>query len=238
MKKEDLDSKKLSGNIAVVFDVLLATSTITAVLQEGANEVIPVFNWEEALEQSRAFSTDSIILAGEKEGETIEGFIAPYPSLLRNQVQGKTVFLSTTNGTVAIRKSQTAKKMYIASLLNCQAVSEMLVQKHQNETIVLICSGSRGQFCIEDFYGVGYMIHCLLEKLQADLTDSALAAHLFYKQYENDGYEILRNSKIGNMLVEYDFGHEITFVSKKSVYDIVPIWQDGKMVLKDSHLQR
>jgi 2-phosphosulfolactate phosphatase len=112
LKKEELIEEKLEGKIAVVFDILLATSTITTVLHEGAKAVIPVMDGKEALHTASAFSKEEIVLVGEYQGKTIEGFLDPNPSSLKESIPDKTVILSTTNGTVAIRKASEAKKVY------------------------------------------------------------------------------------------------------------------------------
>src|SRR5699024_7433157 len=97
--------------IAVVFDVLLATSSITTCLAYGAKNVIPACEWAEALQEAKKFRPKEICLVGEYNGITIDGFLDPMPLGLQEQVNGKTVVLATTNGTVAIRKSASAKEV-------------------------------------------------------------------------------------------------------------------------------
>src|SRR6478752_738165 len=134
LKKEELLAKKLEGKTVVIFDVLLATSTIAAALQQGAIEVIPVKNEEEALKKAETYKPDEIALVGEYRGKTIEGFFDPNPSTLKEHVQNKAVILSTTNGTVAIHNAEKAKHVYAAyehspvEILKRSAVGEMLTQ--------------------------------------------------------------------------------------------------------------
>jgi len=204
---------------------------MTAVLEDGAESVLPVLDWDEANEKASMLPKGSFIKAGEYEGRTIEGFLEPYPSELKTEVVGKTVILSTTNGTVATRRSESAKTLFAASLLNGKAVSEAIIREWEDETVVLICSGSHGHFCLEDFYGAGYLIDCLLMTEKVELTDSAQAARLFYQAYKNEGFSILRDSRVGEMLAAYGFEHEVEFVAQKSVSSVVPVWRDGKMVV-------
>src|SRR6478752_2006561 len=124
LKKEELLAKKLEGKTVVIFDVLLATSTIAAALQQGAIEVIPVKNEEEARKKAETYKPDEIALVGEYRGKTIEFFFDPNPSTLKEHVQNKAVILSTTNGTVAIHNAEKAKHVYAASLLNGEAVTD------------------------------------------------------------------------------------------------------------------
>jgi 2-phosphosulfolactate phosphatase len=230
MKKEDLEVEKLKDKIAVVFDIILATSTITAALEQGAESVIPVYDWEEAVEVSDLLPSSSAVLAGEYNGKTMEGFLYPYPKELGKEVKEKTLILSTTNGTVALKKAEPAKKLYAASLLNTEAVASDIVKHYQNETILLICGGSRGNFSMEDFYGAGYMVDCLLALSSFQLTDAAKTAQLFYQSQKDGPYELLRLTKIGKMLSRYDYHEELAFISQKSAFNVVPRWKDGKLI--------
>ncbi|MFC5712318.1 2-phosphosulfolactate phosphatase [Thalassorhabdus alkalitolerans] len=230
-KKEDIDERKLEGKTVVVFDILLATSTITSVLECGAAEVIPVLTGEEALTRKKAFEENACSVAGENNGITIEGFHLPAPLSLKNKVRGKSVILCTTNGTVAIRKSSSARRVFASSLLNNQAVADETV-KEMGSGIVIICAGSAGEFCIEDFYGAGHYLHCLL---QADpkltLTDAARSAHLFYEGHKDEALPILGGSSVGIMLESFGLQEDLEFIANKNTMNIVPCMQaDGSII--------
>ncbi|WP_231889902.1 2-phosphosulfolactate phosphatase [Bacillus sp. SJS] len=229
LKKEDIQPEKIAGKIAVVFDVLLATTTITSILANGAKEVIPVLNGEEARKAASALEENSFVLIGEYEGKTIEGFLDPGPSMLKNHVSGKTAILSTTNGTVAIRNSASAKAVYAASFLNAKTMAAQLKSEHSEETLILICSGSSGQFCVEDFLGAGYLIELLTLSSTWDLTDSALAAKLFYSSLKSQKTEILSASRVGKMLSQYGFAEEIAYAAQTDVYDVLPILKNRSL---------
>src|SRR3954470_14197248 len=177
MKKEEIREEKIAdGNkIAVVLDVLLATTTIVSALKDGAKEVIPVLHSDEALEVATKFSQGEYILAGELNARPIDGFVYPSPTLIRENIKGKTLILSTTNGTVALRKSAQAEKVYIGSLLNNPAVASSLQHCLDDQNILIICSGNSGETSLEDFYGAGHLIDCLQKQRKYDLTDAAKA---------------------------------------------------------------
>ncbi|WP_246943986.1 2-phosphosulfolactate phosphatase [Bacillus pinisoli] len=230
LKKEDIDEQEMSsGKIAVVFDVLLATSTITAALQFGAKEVIPVLNGEDARRFGAGLSNQEHVLVGEYEGKTIEGFLDPNPLALKEQINGKTVILSTTNGTVAINKSRKAKHVYACSLLNGEAVAEHVLKTRQEETIVVVCSGSSGQFCLEDFFGAGYFLDCLSKNHSLDLTDSAKAALLFFRSYQDHAITTLTDTRVGQMLERVGYSEEIDFVSQCGIFPVVPVLQGNSL---------
>src|SRR5699024_6376848 len=127
-----------------------------------------------------------IIIAGEKDAQKIANFTYPFPSLLQEQINNKYLILLTTNGTLAIRKIKRAKEILIASLLNMKAVANRLVSKIQQQNVTIICAGSVGNYCMEDFYGAGCLIDELLtlDNESVQLSDSALTAQLFYQCYK------------------------------------------------------
>ncbi len=225
LKKEELEQEKINNEkIVVVFDILLATSTITTLLAHGANEVIPVLNFEEAISEEKQRNDENVLKVGEYRGKPIDGFLYPYPRSLKEQVNGKTIILSTTNGTVAIKKAVGAKKIYAGSLLNAKAVAEKIIDTYAGETILLVCAGSFGRFNIEDFYGAGFFIECLQQLHKNwELTDAALTAHLIFKNNINQGNVILKKSRVGQKIIDLGFEHEIDFIAQKNRYDVVPV---------------
>ncbi|WP_408010408.1 2-phosphosulfolactate phosphatase [Pseudalkalibacillus sp. A8] len=238
LKKEEIDQEKMRDKVAVTFDILLATSTITAALEFGAREVIPVLNGIEAVEESQGREEGSFVLVGEYQGVTIEGFLSPNPKALKEKVDGKIVILSTTNGTVAIRRSNTAKAVYTSSLLNNQAVAEQILNHHPEETIVLVCAGSSGEFNVEDFYGAGHFIDRIAawSDHPLELTDSAYAAHTFYQGNRHDGAEILKKARIGQMLLRYGFEEEINFVAQDNLFQVIPRFDQNSRIVGRKHL--
>lgn len=234
LKKEEIDGVKMQGDkTAVIFDVLLATSTISACFLHGATKVIPVMNGDEAKKEAARHPTGSFCLVGEYNGKTIEGFLDPNPLGLKEQIAGKTVVLSTTNGTVAIRKAAAAKRVYTASLLNGEAAARKIVNDHQDETIIAVCSGSGGEFCMEDFYGAGYFIDCLMNTTDHwELTDSAKAARIFYETNQEQAAAILKASRVGTMLIRYGFEEEIDFLAELGKATAVPWLKGNELVIE------
>lgn len=235
LKKEEIDTDKLNhDHVVVVLDVLLATSTITACLAAGAREVYPVLHEQEAIQLARDIAKNNPIVAGEMAGETIRNFEDPLPLSLRNKVKDRSVILSTTNGTVAIKKASRAKEVYIASLLNMQAIVNKLCQSNVNDTIIIVCSGSQNSFCMEDFYGAGSIVDALSKTMKPksfSVTDSARNAQLFYEAYKNQALAILEQSKVGEQMLELGLEAELSYVSKLNALPIVPKWEEGKIII-------
>ncbi|RFU63493.1 2-phosphosulfolactate phosphatase [Peribacillus glennii] len=237
-RKEEINEQKMAegDKIAVVLDVLLATTTIVSALHDGAVEVIPVLDCDEAVSLHKQSGETDWILAGELSAKPVEGFVYPSPSILRNSVSGKVLVLSTTNGTVALRKSTGAKEVFIASLLNNPFVASEISKNWQDETIMVVCSGNSGEMSLEDFYGAGHFIDCLYREKggEVELTDAALAAHFFYKGKQDEAIAILRSSYVGKMFDKHRFEDELGFAAQKGIIGLAPKLKQGKIALEAS----
>jgi 2-phosphosulfolactate phosphatase len=233
MKKEDIKEEKVAnGNkIAVVLDVLLATTTIVSALRDGAKEVIPVLHSREALGVAKQLLQGEYILAGELDARPSAGFVYPSPTLIRENIKGKTLILSTTNGTVALRKSAPAHRVYIGSLLNNSAVAKSLQGCTDDQTILIICSGNSGETSLEDFYGAGHLIDCLLNQGKYELTDAAKTALYFYRG-QDDSYELLLDSYVGSLLAKHDQHPDLKLAATKGITSIVPVLREGKVTVE------
>jgi len=240
MKKEELDQQKLSENkTVVILDILLATSTITSALEFGAKEVFPVLDGKEAMAIADRLQNNNTILIGEYNGATLDGFQSPNPLALRNVVNGKTIIISSTNGTIALKYAKAAKKVYAASILNSKSVVNHIHQSYDDETIVLVCAGSFGHFNIEDFYGAGYFIDCLLsESIQYEMTDASLAALYFYRGLKENEIEILAESRVGKMMLDNGYEEELNFVSQKSIFTVVPMLEGGNRIVNVKYSEK
>ena len=230
LKKEELDTQRLPGKTVVVLDILFATSSIVAAMAHGAAEVIPTLDGAAAQAEAARHASGSCVLSGELNAETIPGFVHPTPlHLLAENLAGKTLVYSTTNGTVAVAKSREADHVYAAALLNGEAVVKHIAQHHGDETVLIVCSGSADNFNLEDFYGAGYLVSLFARQDQEhEFTDAALAAMLLHEK--NEAGECLRRARVGRMMLERRLDREVDFAAQKSLYDVVPRL-DGKRLV-------
>jgi 2-phosphosulfolactate phosphatase len=228
LKKEELDAQRLPGKVVVVLDVLFATSSIVAALANGAAEVVPALNGEAALAAATGRAPGSYVLSGELNAETIAGFCHPTPlALLDEEIAGKTVIYSTTNGTVAVGKSRDAGHVYAAALLNGEAIVEHVARSHRGETVLLVCSGSADNFNLEDFYGAGYLVSLFAGRGDYELSDAALAARMLHDR--GDAAECLLQSRVGRMMVGRGLEREVRYAAQKSCFDVVPRLEGGSL---------
>ncbi|MBP1931130.1 2-phosphosulfolactate phosphatase [Ammoniphilus resinae] len=232
-RKEEIDPSKLTHCTAVVIDVLLATSTIAAALHHGIKEVFPVINGEEALAVYESFGHECIV-AGELAGYPLEGFINPDPlELIQADFAGKSLILSTTNGTVAIKKASTAKRVYTSSIVNGAEVAKQIRNDPDDSSLVIICAGSMGNFSIEDFLGAGYLIS---ELVKADLenwtlSDSARTAYLFYQSQNDNILPSFQKSATASLLKELGYSKAICYAAQPGILPVVPRLVDSRLIV-------
>ena len=146
----------LRGGVAVVVDVLRATTVIVYALANGCEAVIPCSEVDEARDTAAALPEGTALLVGERQGLPIPGFdLGNSPADFTPEVcQGKTVVMTTTNGTRAILASLEAERVYIASFGNLRVTSsELSVQffkKDHQHPVHIICAGTDGHISLED----------------------------------------------------------------------------------------
>jgi 2-phosphosulfolactate phosphatase len=140
----------LRGGVAVVIDVLRATTTMIHALAAGCDAIIPCLEIEEAREVASTLPAGSTVLAGERQGLPIEGFdLGNSPGDCTPEIcSGKTLVMTTTNGTKAILASLEADRVLIAAFVNRKATVEAL--KLASGPIHLVCAGTDGQISLED----------------------------------------------------------------------------------------
>jgi len=232
LKKEELDNERLEGKVVVVLDILFATSSIVAAFAHGAGAVIPTLDGAAAQAEARRHAAGSYVLSGEINAETLPGFVHPTPlALLREEIAGRTLIYSTTNGTVALKKSRGAAHIYAAALLNARAVVDHIAATHSDNTVLVVCSGSADNFNLEDFYGAGYLVSLFRQCTAGhEFSDAALASEMLHAH--TDAAECLMQARVGRMMLARKLDEEIHFAARKSVYDIVPqLANDGSLRL-------
>lgn len=149
-----------TGGVAVVIDVLRASTTIVTALAHGAGGVWPVFTIEEARVQAAARGA---MLGGERGGRRIDGFHFGNSPLeySRDRVGGRSIVITTTNGTAALRACTGAAEVLIGAIVNRSAVAAAaatLAREHGGCDIHLVCAGTDGAVTEEDLLGAGAIL--------------------------------------------------------------------------------
>jgi 2-phosphosulfolactate phosphatase len=157
---QDLDPATLPRRAVVVFDVLRATTTMTAALAAGVAQIRVFPETASARQAAAAHQSPKPLLCGEQSCLPPEGFnLGNSPGAFGAAHAGQTLFMSTTNGTRAILAARTAKLLLTGALVNAAAVARVLAGTRLDVT--LLCAGTNGQVAMEDVLGAGAVIDAL-----------------------------------------------------------------------------
>lgn len=202
--------------LAVVIDVLRATSTITQALASGYERVICCTEIEDA--QALAAQYSPAALGGERKCSPIPGFdFGNSPREYVGEPAAPTLVLSTTNGTrLLVTAAEHAERVLVASLLNLEALIEA-VRADGADELDILCAGSRGELCLDDAYVAGR----IAKQLDGDHTDSATAAVRLAESFASaeDG---LRVSQSARNIVAAGLEEDIAYCAQESIHSIVP----------------
>ena len=196
--------------VAVVVDVLRATSTIPQALASGYRRVLCCAEIEEA--RRLRGEIEGSLVGGEREAVRIEGFDVGASPREFLEPRADTLSLSTTNGTRTIlRAAERCEVVLLGSLLNLGAVGDEL--RERGEDAVVVCAGFKGAFALDDAYCAGRIVALL----EAERSDAAIAAELVARSFA-DAHTALLARTYGPPGLEED----ILFCSRESVLPVVP----------------
>ena len=222
-----------TGRVVVVIDVLRASTTVAVALENGARAIIPFDSPDEVVTRAKAFDRSEVRLAGERQMRAIPGFdLGNSPKeFTREAVEGKTVLLTTTNGTAAIGVIQGARDVVIGSYVNFSAVSAMLRAALRGGTdIAILCAGRDRQFSLEDAACAGRYVHQISRRLSTvSLNDAALAAMLIDRRFSDNILRLFSASAHGRALSEAGFGDDLADCAAIDSYPVIPLYQDRQI---------
>ena len=222
-----------TGRVVLVIDVLRASTTIAVALANGARAVIPLDSAEDVVTRARAFERSEVRLAGERQMRAIPGFdLGNSPrEFTRQSVEGKTVLMTTTNGTAAIGVIQGARDVVIGSYVNFSAVLAMLrAALRGGADIAIVCAGRDKQFSLEDAACAGRFVHHASRRLtDISLNDAALAAMLIDRRYSDNILRLFSASAHGRALSDAGFGDDLADSAAVDSYPVIPLYQDRQI---------
>lgn len=228
----EVKTKNLAGRTVAVFDVLRGTSTMISALAHGCAGIIPALTVEEARRIAAERKELKLLLGGERNALPVEGFdLSNSPRDYRpEKVRGRTLVMTTTNGTRALLAAQGADKIYIGAFLNLSALAQRL--REEGRDVTLVCSGKEGLFCLEDTVCGGGVIGSLAqEDVPMTLSEPAAAARILYEYYEADIYGMLSTCEWGRYLQSIGLERDLRLCAQIDSLQIVPVFRDGKITV-------
>jgi 2-phosphosulfolactate phosphatase len=203
-----LSGRDLSQAVCVVFDILRATTSMITALANGAEAIIPVADIPEALALRQKHA--AVLLAGERNGLRIRADLTggidfdlgnSPREFTAERVYGRTIVMTTTNGTRALRACAGAKTVLIGSFLNLRATTNWLREKNPPH-LILVCGGTLEEPALEDVLAAG----ALCEKIWSHyaggpVSDSAEIARRIYPLLQFNLLDAMKSSRNGRRLL-------------------------------------
>lgn len=224
------ESSTIKNRFVIVIDALRATTVIIAALSEGARCVIPVMEIEEAVKLYHSLGADMALLCGEREGNPISGFhLGNSPFEYRAKtVHGRTLIMTTTNGTRAIHEASGAAVLALGGLVNASRVAADA--RESGLDVTFVCAGTRGRFTTEDILAAGAIIDGLKPSAHG-MDDLSVVAHDIYLRHADDLAGALGNCAHARFLIDAGYGRDVDYCMTKDCLKAVPYYEKGMVKL-------
>jgi len=214
--------------IVVMVDIFRASSAICAAFHHGVEQVIPVSSIEEA----KVYQQKGYLVGAERKGMVVEGFeFGNSPrSYMTEELKGKTIVLTTTNGTKAINIAKDAYMVVVGAFVNISTLCKWLVE--QNRDVLLLCAGWQDRFNLEDTLFSGAVADELANypDVFSEMGDAALAARYLYQSAKNDPDKFLWNSSHRRRLAHLNLKEDIRYCLQLDETKVLPVVQNGVLV--------
>jgi 2-phosphosulfolactate phosphatase len=230
-----LHQRDLSGSACVVFDILRATTSMITALANGARGIIPVKGIPEAVELRR--QQPDFLLAGERDGLRIQAAqtggvdfdLGNSPrEFTPERVSGRTIIMTTTNGTRALHGCVGAKRVMVGAFLNLAAVIRWL-EKEQPSSLLLVCAGTIEEAAYEDTLAAGLLCELLWERFEPGrVADSAQMAREIYRAAHGDirsAFQHSRNAR--RLMANSDLRDDVAFCVRRDVVNCLAEFKNG-----------
>lgn len=223
----------LRGGVAVVIDVLRASTTMAQALFAGAKAVIPLGEVAEAQERAADLPGGSFLLGGERGGVLIPGFdLGNSPAeYTPERVADRTLVFTTTNGTRALKRCEKADQILVGSFANLDAVAKAVAKT--GLPVHLVCAGTDGKLSAEDVLCAGALLADLVVLrgrrflTENDANRMAFELYLAHSHDEAHLVEALRESAGGRNLIELGYDSDIAWAAKRNRFNVVPAYDRG-----------
>jgi 2-phosphosulfolactate phosphatase len=231
-----LSPGEVHGRTVFVIDILRATTSMCAALSHGAKAIIPVASTEEALRLAQTLGSTDILLAGEKNCLRIPGFhLGNSPlEMTESAVKGKTIIVTTSNGTEALLACQGAGEVYPAAAVNLSAAADKAREALETDRhILIVCAGRDGAFSLDDAYCAGRLAAAVFgdRRPRRALNDAGLACLDLVRRYGERWERPLAYSRAGRELIRLGFRADLREAARLDAYPILPHFHERRVTL-------
>jgi 2-phosphosulfolactate phosphatase len=214
--------ERLAGGVAVVIDVLRATTTIIHALASGCDSIRPCACVEEARHLADHMPAGKVILGGEREGLMVPGFDAGNSprEYTCQRCKNVTLVLTTSNGTRALVHAAKAERVLVAGFANYSAVCEQL--RNEKRPVHIVCAGESGGVSLEDTLLAGAIVDYFVGLPNTEVDDGARIAWDCFEHHGRHLEEAMRLSSGGARLLLLGYDEDIRACARVDVYHLVP----------------
>jgi 2-phosphosulfolactate phosphatase len=214
--------ERLAGGLAVVIDVLRATTTIVHALAAGCTAIRPCAEIDEARALADALRPGRVLLGGERDGKPITGFdLGNSPQdYTDSRCRGAVLVLTTTNGTRAMLHAAAADRVLVAAFVNLAAVCEHL--RGEARPIHVVCAGNGGRVALEDLVLAGAIADFSARLGPTRLNDGARLAQAAWGRYGGDVETALLESDGGVGLRHLGYEQDIRAAARVDRFALAP----------------
>lgn len=211
---------------------------MATVLAAGGEAVQVFSDLEQLLQVSENWPPEKRLRAGERGGGKVAGFDMGNSPLdcTPERVQGRRLFISTTNGTRALQRVQNAQSVMAAAFLNRAAVVQHVLQK-QPETVWILGSGWEGSFSLEDTACAGAIAHSLVTQTNSSIeelagNDEVIGAIALFSQWQDKLLELFYQASHGKRLLRLNCLADLKYCAQTDILDVVPIQREPGVLVK------
>jgi 2-phosphosulfolactate phosphatase len=227
---------EVQGRTLFVVDILRATTTMCAALHHGAKAILPVASTEEALRLAQTIGSADVLLAGEQNCLRIPGFqLGNSPlEMVEPVVRGKTLVVSTSNGTKALLACQGAQSVYPTAAVNLSAAAEKGREVLESGgAVAVLCAGRENAFSLDDAYCAGRLLAAMLgdRRPRSGLNDAAIACLDLVRRYGLYWRRPLAYSRAGRELTKLGFADDIEDAARLDAYPVLPHFHERRITL-------
>ncbi len=226
MRWSDAVPEQLENKTVIVIDVLRCTSVMIAALGNGCERIVPVLEPARAESLADELDREHCILGGERGCNKLPGFDVGNSPLeyTQSKVGGKTVIITTSNGTNAVRRAAAGKLILIGALSNRSACAKADVEAGRD--IHIICSGTSGRVSADDLIAAGGIIRAVCDysakqDISIHQSDSSLVCRVMYDSFLKNEFDLV-GSYHCSRLISLGYRADIEYCVTEDTSEVVP----------------
>jgi 2-phosphosulfolactate phosphatase len=211
----------------VVTDILRASSAIVTAFMNGVERIIPVGTLEEA----KDYKDKGYMVAAERDG-IVRDFAdfgnSPY-NFTPEQVNGKQIVYSTTNGTNAIQLASSGSQVLIGAYLNISALAGHIIKEGRD--LLVLCAGWKNKFNLEDTLFAGALAEMVLEDDRFyTICDATLGAMDLYNAAKVDMLAYIEKVAQRHRLKKNNLDDVIGYCHEFDLTELIPALEEHYLV--------